>query len=105
LHTHDFIDGFVTDLERIHKRFKEPILGQVELLYIAADVFVPLLFSDISTVLSALCQQAQDENIDLPVDDMFAIYHQTKEAWSLYTQITRKYYPILIEFNFKGDGI
>jgi hypothetical protein len=27
IHVHDFADGFISDIERIHKRFKDPILG------------------------------------------------------------------------------
>lgn len=27
IHVHDFSDAFITDIERIHKRFKDPILG------------------------------------------------------------------------------
>jgi len=27
IHVHDFVDSFINDLDRINKRFKDPILG------------------------------------------------------------------------------
>ena len=64
---------------------------QVDILHTAVDTFVPLLFEDVRTVLLALMQRAKEENVELPTDDMFAIYHKIKEAWDLYRQIVRKY--------------
>ena len=55
------------------------------------DTFIPLLFEDVRTVLLALIARAKEENVELPTDDMFAIYHKIKEALGLYRQIVRKY--------------
>jgi len=100
---HDFADAFISDIERLHKRFKDPILGyeplimvltryrKVDILFIGADVFVPLLFKDVQTVLLALMRQASQDGVELPTEDMFEVYRKIKELWSLYRQIVRKY--------------
>ena len=54
-------------------------------------MFVPLLFKDISSVLVGLMRKASKDGVELPTEDMFAIYHKIKELWDLYRQIIRKY--------------
>ena len=58
---------------------------------IGAEVFIPLLFRDVHTVLTALIEKSESENEEIPAEDMFAVYRQIKEAWNLYRQITLKY--------------
>ena len=67
--------------------------SKVDILHTAVDIFVPLLFEDVHTVLVALMERSKEEGVELPTEDMFAIYHKIKEAWDLYRQIVRKYYP------------
>ena len=55
------------------------------------DVFVPLLFKDVYSVLAALIRKASEDGVDLSTEDMFAIYDKIKELWDLYRQIIRKY--------------
>jgi len=64
---------------------------KVDILTIGAEVFIPLLFRDVETILQALVEKAESENEELPSDDMFAIYRQINEARSLHRQITEKY--------------
>jgi hypothetical protein len=42
-------------------------------------------------VLLALMRRASEDGVELPTDDMFAIYHKIKELWDLYRQIVQKY--------------
>jgi hypothetical protein len=62
----------------------------VDILQTAVDVFVPLLFEDVQTILAALMQKASQDGVELPTEDMFAIYRKIKEAWDLYRQIVRR---------------
>lgn len=55
------------------------------------DVFVPLLFKDVYSVLASLIRKASEDGVDLSTEDMFAIYDKIKELWDLYRQIIRKY--------------
>jgi hypothetical protein len=63
----------------------------VDILMTAVDIFVPGLFKDVQTVLTALMHKASQDGVELPTDDMFAIYRKIKEAWDLYRQIVRRY--------------
>ena len=36
-------------------------------------------------------RRASEDGVELPTDDMFAIYHKIKELWDLYRQIVQKY--------------
>ena len=54
-------------------------------------MFVPLLFKDVYSVLTALMRKASEDGVELPTEDMFAIYDKIKELWDLYRQIIRKY--------------
>lgn len=62
----------------------------MDILQTAVDTFVPLLFEDLQRVLIALVHRANEDGVELPTEDMFAIYHKIKEAWDLYRQIVRK---------------
>jgi hypothetical protein len=62
----------------------------VDILQTAVDVFVPLLFEDVQTILAALMQKASQDGVELPTEDMFAIYRKIKEAWDLHRQIVRR---------------
>ena len=102
IHVYNFVDGFIDDIERIHKRFKEPILGyvlhctvlrhrKVDILRTAVDVFVPHVFKDVHSVLVGLMRKSSEDGAELPTEDMLDIYRKIKELWDLYRQIIRKY--------------
>ena len=66
---------------------------KVDILTIAAEEFVPLLFKDSYALLSSLTENAIKENEELPTEDMFALYRKIREIWDLYRQIVQKYVP------------
>jgi hypothetical protein len=37
-HVHDFADAFIDNIERLHKRFKDPILGHSSLLNVVNEI-------------------------------------------------------------------
>jgi len=76
---------------------------KVDILTIGADVYIPLVFRDVETVLSALIEKAESENEELSTEDMFAVYRQIREAWNLHRQITRKYLNLLISQLTSGN--
>jgi hypothetical protein len=62
----------------------------VDILFIGTDVFVPLVFKDVQTVLLALIRKSSQDGVELPTEDMFEIYRKIRELWDLYRQIVRK---------------
>jgi len=62
----------------------------VDILFIGTDVFIPLLFNDVQTVLLALIRKSSQAGVELPTEDIFDIYRKIKELWDLYRQIVRK---------------
>ena len=67
----------------------------MDILFIGTDVFVPLLFKDVQTVLLALMRKSSQDGVELPTEDMFEVYRKVKELWDLYRQIVRRYQPIV----------
>lgn len=62
----------------------------MDILFIGTDIFVPLLFKDVQTVLLALMRKASQDGVELPTEDMFEVYRKIKELWDLYRQIVQK---------------
>ncbi|KAG8908954.1 hypothetical protein FRB99_000057 [Tulasnella sp. 403] len=68
----------------LDKRFPEPILGQLDLVSLALDSWIPLFLTDLDNARLPLLEAARAKPPDVPLTDIFALFRRTKTLLSMH---------------------
>ena len=84
--------------QRLSKKFAEPLLGKINLVFLTIEVIFPTFAEDSQKLIKAIFKVAEEKGEELDMQDAFDMYKKLVEVRDVYDQVLpNKPFPFSIE--------
>ncbi|RLV93070.1 Uncharacterized protein JA1_002747 [Spathaspora sp. JA1] len=97
VHVLNICDMIVEDIKKLQKRYKNPLLGFLNVSHTVAAITTGMFASDVKVILTHIKGYAEKKKQNIPYADALEVYHSLNEIRDIHNQVT----PAGTKFEFE----